>query len=82
MTSVEVFKLIKQLSRRTLGTHQRILLSEIASELLITQDKLLVLLIELENRGLVKIHKTRVLSVSITDYGHANETPPGGLGSE
>jgi len=82
ITSVEVFKKIKTISARTLNPRQRILLHDILSEMFITQNSLVVLLIELENRGLVKIHHTTVVSVSLTNYGITQEDPLGGLNSE
>lgn len=83
ITSVEVFKKIRAISERTLNSRHRILLNDLLAEILIPQDSLLVLLIELENRGLVKIHNTTVVSVSLTNYGITLlEDPLGGLNSE
>lgn len=82
ITSVEVFKKIRAISERTLNPRHRVLLNDILAEALIPQDSLLVLLIELENRGLVKIHNTTVISVSLTNYGITLEDPLGGLNSE
>jgi len=81
ITSVEVFTKIKVMSRKTLNPNHRILLSDIVSEIHVPQDSLLVLLVELENRGLIKIHKTTIVSVSLTNYGIGQETPPSGLTS-
>jgi len=81
ITSVEIFRKIKVMSRKTLNPNHRILLSDIVSEIHVPQDFLLVLLIELENRGLIKIHKTTIVSVSLTNYGIGQENPPSGLTS-
>lgn len=80
-TSVEVFDKIRQMSQRTLNQQHRILLHEIAEELSLSNDTVLVLLTELQNRGLIRIHQTTVASVSLTNYGTNNENPPGGLNS-
>lgn len=82
VTSVEVFRKIKELSRRTMKANHRILLSDIATGMDLSHDSLLVMLVELENRGLVRIFKTMVLSVSLTSYGISQDDPPSGLGSE
>lgn len=82
VTSVEVFQKIRELSKKTLNPRHRILLNDICSEISIPTDSLLVLLIELENRGLIKIFNTTVTSVSLTDYGNEHNTPPGGMNSE
>lgn len=81
VTSAEVFKQIKEMERKTLHEHRRILLSEMAEALSVSQNDLLVLLVELENRGLVKIHKIPIASVSLTDYGMREEEASGGLRS-
>lgn len=82
ITSVEVFNKIKAMSLRTLNPRHRILLDDIYQEIPVPKDRLLVLLVELENRGLIKIFNTTVASVSLTNYGNANNDPPGGYGSE
>jgi len=81
ITSVEIFRKIKVMSRKTLNPNHRILLSDIVSEIHVPQDSLLVLLVELENRGLIKIHKTTIVSVSLTNYGIGQEDPTSGLTS-
>jgi Mn-dependent DtxR family transcriptional regulator len=79
VTGVDVFNKIKELSTRTLSPNPRILLSDIAAELTVSQNALLVLLAELENRGLIKMHKGQVTTVSLTNYGAGEADPPGGL---
>lgn len=81
-TSVEVFQKIKELSRRTANANHRILVSEIGASLNLSQDSLLVLLTELENRGLIRLYKTMVFSVSLTNYGMSQNDPPPGIDSE
>lgn len=80
-TSVEVFGKLRDMSQRRYNAYQRILLHEIARELGMSKDRLLVLLTELENRGLVCIHKTAIASVSLTNYGATEKDPLGGLDS-
>ncbi|MGC4234700.1 MAG: hypothetical protein QM594_17090 [Niabella sp.] len=82
ITSVEVFKHIKAWSLKTLNRRQRIILQELSTSLSVSGDSLLVLLIELENRGLIKIHRESIISVSLTNYGVEQHNPPGGIGSE
>lgn len=82
ITSVEVFKLIKQVSRRTVNPQHRILLDDILSEFSIPEDTVLVLLVELQNRGLILIHHSIVPTVSLTSYGSTTDAPPGGFTSE
>jgi hypothetical protein len=81
-TSENVFERIKEMSLRTLNPHPRILVKDIIAELSMPQDSLLVLLVELENRGLIKIHHTDIASVSLTRYGIIHHNPPGGINSE
>lgn len=81
-TSGEVFRKIKEMSQRTYSPQHRILLKDISSELVISYDTLLVLLTELKDRGVIRIHKTAVVSVSLTNYGINNEEPPTGYNSE
>lgn len=81
ITSVEVFDSIRRLSPRTLTSRPRVPVSAIAEELAIPQDDVLVLLAELQNRGLIAIHKGTFVSVSLTSYGTDNESPSGGLQS-
>lgn len=69
ITNVTVFEIIKRMSMKTLNPQHRVLLSDIASELGISKDKVLLLLIELEQVGVIKIHRTQIVSVSITNYG-------------
>lgn len=70
------------MSQRTLNPSHRIFLQDIAEELCVSSDPLLVLLTELENRGLIKIHHTAVVAVSLTQYGATHDNPPGGFKSE
>ncbi len=80
ITSIEILSKIRKMSTKTLNPLHRILVGDIAAEMAISQDALLVLLIELENRGLVKIYKTKIASISLTNYGN-QESPPSGLSS-
>lgn len=68
------------MSNKTLNPLHRILLSDIASEMSMSQDSLFVFLVELENRGLIKINKTKVASINLTTYGN-QENPPSGFDS-
>lgn len=70
--------MIKEMSAKTLGDQPRVLLSDIAGDLSIPPDLLLVFLAELEGRGLIVIHKTGIVSVSLTKFG-VNEKGPGGF---
>lgn len=81
-TSVEVLEKIRELSKRTLNPQHRILLSDICAAVSVPKDSLLVLLIELENRGLIKIYSTAIASVSLTRYGNEKHNPPEGINSE
>ena len=81
LTGVDVFNKIKELSQRTLSANPRILLTDIAAGLDISQDALLVLLVELESRGLIKTHRGRVISVSLSNYGVDETSPPSGFAS-
>jgi|GEM_PF-2353298 len=69
ITSIEVFGKIKEMNTRTLGSLNRILLSDIAEGLSIPADLLLVFLTELQVKGLILIHKIPIVSVSLTNYG-------------
>lgn len=82
ITSAEIFSAVKRMSQRTLGTRPRLLLTDIATSLGVSPDIILVLLVELENRGLVQIHKATVVSVSLTNYGVSQENVSGGLNSQ
>jgi hypothetical protein len=82
VTSEKVFGKIKEMSLKTLNPYHRILLKDITAEFLIPQDSLFILLVELENRGLIKIYNTSVVSVSLTNYGATHDNPPGGVNSE
>lgn len=77
-TAAQVFSKIKDLSKKTLNSRHRILLSDIVAELSISQDILLGLLSELEKANLVKIYRTDIPSVSLTSSGLAQEnySPP------
>lgn len=82
VTSERVFERIREMSVRTLNPYHRIMVKDITTEFSIPQDALLVLLIELENRGLIKIHHTMIASVSLTSYGATHHNPPGGISSD
>lgn len=82
VTSVEVFRRIKALSRRTADANHRIMISDVAADMNISQDSLLVMLTELENRGLIRLFKTMLLSLSLTNYGMSQNDPPSGIDSE
>lgn len=71
----EVFRKIKELSKKTLNSRHRIFLIDIAGALSFSKDSLLLSLAELESDGLIKIHKTTVTSVSLTRYGILQEMP-------
>ncbi len=74
-TSVQVFEQIKTMDGETLHPKRHILLKELSSALSLPQDELLVFLVELEDRGLVKIHKTTLPAVSLTNYGTEQDKP-------
>lgn len=82
ISSVVVFRSVKEMSQKTLSNRPRILLADIADSLSVSPDIILLLLVELENRGLVQIHKTTVVSVSLTNYGVSQENVSGGLNSQ
>lgn len=82
LTSIDIFNTIKVLSTRTLNPCQRILFSELAANSSLQGDGLLVVLLELENRGLVKIHHSTIKAVSLTLYSSLQSTVTGGLNSE
>ena len=65
----EVFLKIKELSKRTLNSNHRIFVIDIAGALSCSKESLLISLNELENDGLIKIHKTTVTAISLTSYG-------------
>ena len=71
----EVFRKIKELSKKTLNSRHRIFLIDIAGTLSFSRESLLLSLAELENDGLIKIHNTTVTSVSLTSYGMLQEIP-------
>ncbi len=81
MTSIEVFQKIREISRRTLNPQHPILLNTLAEAMSVPNDRLLVLLVELANRGLIRIRRTSPLSISLTPYGTTQADPPGGLDS-
>ena len=81
ITSVEVFNEIKTLSKRTLNQRPRILMKDILVQPPLSQDALFLLLVELENRGLVIIHKTDIVAVSLSNYGVQEDDPAGGTDS-
>ncbi len=69
MDSAEVFDVIKKMSKKTYNSQHRILFNDIVVELNASDDELLLLLSELETAGFIKLHKTKVVSVSLTNYG-------------
>lgn len=69
ITSIEVFGKIKELNMRTFGSLNRILLSDIASDLSIPSDLLLIFLTELQDKGFILIHRIPIVSVSLTNFG-------------
>lgn len=79
ITSVEIFRTVKQMSKRTLGPRPRVLLGDMTRVLGIPADTILLLLTELEDRGLVEVHGTTTVSVSLTSYGVTQESVSGGL---
>ena len=80
-TSKEVFDYVKLLSAKTLNPQIRIRLSDLLSEFPISAEKVLVLLVELEKRRLIDVHRGKILTVSLTRYGIQNSNPGGGLDS-
>lgn len=72
-TVAQVFDKMKDWSKKTINSRHRILLSDLVTELSISQDSLLGMLTELENAGLVKIYRTDVASASLTSYGLAQQ---------
>lgn len=69
ITSIEVFGKIKELNTRTYGSLNRILLSDIALDLSIPSDLLLIFLTELQDKGFILIHRIPIVSVSLTNFG-------------
>lgn len=69
---VEVLEAIKNMSTRTVNPQHRILFVDISSELSIRPDQLLLILTELEEAGYIKLHRTKVISVTLTNYGLSN----------
>ena len=57
ITSEGVFQRIKQLSQRTADSSNRVLVSDIAVGMYVSQDSLLLVLNELENSGLIRYLK-------------------------
>ena len=75
-----MFNKIKDMSRKTLGTHRRIMLMDLAAELPVSGDVIILALVELERRGLVQIHRAQAVSVSLTSYGEEKgKIAPAGL---
>ena len=81
-TGIEVFLRVKEMSGRNFGPRPRIALGEIAASLSVSPDALLVLLKELQNRGLVVIHTGKIPTVSLSSYGVREDEATGGFGSE
>lgn len=71
--SAVVFDAIKKMSKRTVNPLHRILFIDIASELKLSLGETLLLLKELEYAGYIKIHNTKVVSVTLTEYGASQE---------
>ncbi len=69
MDSAVVFDAIKRMSKKTLNSQHRILLNDIVMELKSSDDELVLLLSELVAAGLIKLHRSKVISVSLTNYG-------------
>lgn len=69
INGIEVFEAIKSMSGRTLNPRHRILFVDIASKLDMPQDRLLLILTELEDAGYIKLHRTKVVSVTLTSHG-------------
>ncbi len=69
MDSSVVFEMIKEMSKKTYNSQHRTLLIDIASALTLPNDELLLLITELESAGLIKLHRTKVISVTLTNYG-------------
>ncbi|HTM66392.1 MAG TPA: hypothetical protein VL093_08740 [Flavipsychrobacter sp.] len=76
-TGVNVLRTTREMSTKTLNPHHRIFISDIISEMRISSNSLLVLLTELGNRGLIKVYKSRIASVSLTRYGNQEYPLPG-----
>ena len=68
-----MFNKIKDMSKRTLGVNHHIMLKDLAAELPISGDAIILALVELEKRGLVTIQKIPVVSVSLTSYGEGKD---------
>lgn len=81
VTSMNVFDYIKALSSKKVNPQIRIRLSEVLAGFPVQKEKILVLLAELENRGLINIHRETIPSVSLTKYGVQNDSPAGGIES-
>ena len=74
ITSADVLRKIKEISTKTVNAQHRIMLNDLLDEYVFSKDALFVLLVELEDKGLVKIHKTKVVSVSLTSQGTLGES--------
>ncbi|WP_114791021.1 hypothetical protein [Niabella yanshanensis] len=81
-TSIEIFQSIKHLSRQTFNPCRRLNINDLTETCSVSKDKLLVLLVELENRGLIKINHTKIITVHLTPYGILQDAVTGGLNSE
>ncbi|MCH5718580.1 hypothetical protein [Niabella hibiscisoli] len=80
--SIDVFKIIKALSKHTLNPCPRLSFAALIKNCSLQRDALFVLLIELENRGLIKINYTAVTTINLTLYGSSQDSVTGGLYSE
>lgn len=72
-TAADVFGKMKDWSKKTLNARHRIFFNDIAAELSLSQESLLKYLTELENAGLIKIHWTDVVAISLTRQGVLQE---------
>jgi hypothetical protein len=81
-TSIEIFQSIKYLSRQTFNPCRRLHINDLTETCSVPKDALLVLLVELQNRGLIKINHTKIITVHLTPYGILQNSVTGGLNSE
>lgn len=70
----KIFEAIKTMSKKTLNSQHRILLNDIASDLKLSKDNILVSLLELEYAGYIKIHRSKIISVALTNHGLQSNT--------
>lgn len=72
-TATAVFRKLKEMSKKTLNSRHRIFLNDIAAEVSLPPELLSEMLTELEQAGLIQIHKTTVIAISLTGYGLTQE---------